>query len=89
MAVEDAPSNAFECMASSSIYPDDLQPRGSMKEANSFALYAGPFRYLDIHGAAGLVKRMEDYRKLYGDHFAPCELLMQHAKDPSKKFHAA
>ncbi|GAA57168.1 enoyl-CoA hydratase / long-chain 3-hydroxyacyl-CoA dehydrogenase, partial [Clonorchis sinensis] len=51
--------------------------------------FGGPFRYLDIHGAAGLVKRMEDYRKLYGDHFAPCELLMQHAKDPSKKFHAA
>ncbi|GFN81355.1 fatty acid oxidation complex subunit alpha [Plakobranchus ocellatus] len=47
----------------------------------------GPFRYLDLHGAKPLVDRMLRYRDLYGDEFTPCQLLMDHAKDPSKRFH--
>lgn len=50
--------------------------------------FGGPFRYLDLHGAAGLVARMEGFQRLYGDHFQPCELLLEHAKDASKKFHS-
>ncbi|KAL7057868.1 hypothetical protein AAHC03_016491 [Spirometra sp. Aus1] len=47
----------------------------------------GPFRYLDLHGAAALVERMEELRRQLGDYFKPCDLLLAHAKDPSKKFH--
>lgn len=47
----------------------------------------GPFRYLDLHGADKVVKRMEHFRSLYGDQFAPCQLLLDHAKDTQKKFH--
>ncbi|GFR94904.1 fatty acid oxidation complex subunit alpha [Elysia marginata] len=47
----------------------------------------GPFRYLDLHGAKPLVDRMMKYRDLYGEEFEPCQLLKDHANDPSKKFH--
>ncbi|VDL95965.1 unnamed protein product [Schistocephalus solidus] len=47
----------------------------------------GPFRYLDLHGATALVERMEGFRQQLGDYFMPCDLLLAHAKDPSKKFH--
>jgi enoyl-CoA hydratase / long-chain 3-hydroxyacyl-CoA dehydrogenase len=47
----------------------------------------GPFRYLDNHGAEQVVKRMESYASLYGKHFQPCQLLLDHAKDSSKRFH--
>ncbi|KAK3738391.1 hypothetical protein RRG08_037028 [Elysia crispata] len=47
----------------------------------------GPFRYLDLHGAKPLVDRMMKYRDLYGEEFEPCQLLKDHASDPSKKFH--
>jgi len=47
----------------------------------------GPFRFLDVHGAAGLVKRMEEFRRCYGERFAPCDLLVQHAKQADKHFH--
>lgn len=47
----------------------------------------GPFRYIDLYGAQPLVDRMHRYRELYGSEFTPCQLLLDHAKDPSKKFH--
>ncbi|OWF52016.1 Trifunctional enzyme subunit alpha, mitochondrial [Mizuhopecten yessoensis] len=47
----------------------------------------GPFRYLDLHGAKQLVEKMERYQQNYGEPFAPCQLLLDHAKDPSKRFH--
>ncbi|KAF6776080.1 hypothetical protein AHF37_04860 [Paragonimus kellicotti] len=47
----------------------------------------GPFRYLDLYGASGLVNRMEEFRKIYGDQFTPCQLLLDHANDTGKKFH--
>lgn len=49
--------------------------------------HSGPFRFLDVHGAAGLVKRMEEFRRCYGERFAPCDLLVQHAKQADKHFH--
>ncbi|XP_071117488.1 trifunctional enzyme subunit alpha, mitochondrial-like [Haliotis cracherodii] len=48
----------------------------------------GPFRYMDLHGAKPLVDRMLKYRDLYGVQFQPCQLLLDHANDPSKKFHS-
>ena len=47
----------------------------------------GPFRYIDLHGAKQLVDRMKKYHDWYGVAFEPCQLLLDHAKDPSKKFH--
>ncbi|KAL5016542.1 hypothetical protein ScPMuIL_006131 [Solemya velum] len=47
----------------------------------------GPFRYIDLHGAKPLVDRMLRYEQQYGETFTPCQLLLDHAKDSSKKFH--
>lgn len=49
----------------------------------------GPFRYVDTFGADRIVNYMEKYRKYYGDQFEPCQLLLDHAKDRSKKFHTS
>lgn len=49
----------------------------------------GPFRYVDTFGADKIVNYMEKYRKYYGDQFEPCQLLLDHARDRSKKFHSS
>ncbi|XP_062979754.1 trifunctional enzyme subunit alpha, mitochondrial [Elgaria multicarinata webbii] len=47
----------------------------------------GPFRYADHYGAQRLVDRMRKYEAVYGSQFTPCQLLLDHAKDSSRKFH--
>ncbi|WAR24386.1 ECHA-like protein [Mya arenaria] len=47
----------------------------------------GPFRYIDLHGASQLVDKMRKYEEWYGVAFTPCQLLLDHAKDSSKKFY--
>lgn len=47
----------------------------------------GPFRYVDAYGANKIVQWMEQFQELYGPQFAPCQLLADHARDSSKKFH--
>jgi enoyl-CoA hydratase/long-chain 3-hydroxyacyl-CoA dehydrogenase len=47
----------------------------------------GPFRFVDLYGADKLVAKMQELQKSYGEPFAPCQLLLDYAKDPSKKFH--
>uniref|UniRef100_H2ZB01 enoyl-CoA hydratase n=1 Tax=Ciona savignyi TaxID=51511 RepID=H2ZB01_CIOSA len=44
----------------------------------------GPFRYVDLHGAAPLVENMRRFEAAYGAAFTPCPLLLEHAKDSSK-----
>jgi len=44
----------------------------------------GPFRMLDSHGAQVYVDKMHALAEEYGDHFAPCDLLLEKAKDGSK-----
>lgn len=50
-------------------------------------MLSGPFKYLDLYGAQQLVDRMLRYQQLYGNQFAPCQLLLDHANDPSKLFY--
>jgi len=47
----------------------------------------GPFRYVDTFGADKILGFMEKFRMHYGDQFEPCQLLIDHARDRSKKFH--
>lgn len=47
----------------------------------------GPFRYVDSYGAERLVSQMNELAATYGVQFAPCQLLLDHAKS-GKKFHA-
>ncbi|CAK9252485.1 unnamed protein product [Sphagnum jensenii] len=47
----------------------------------------GPFRYLDYYGANKAVDWMKRFCDDYGPQFKPCQLLLDHANDSSKKFH--
>lgn len=50
--------------------------------------HGGPFRYLDTYGADKFVERMEKlHETIGGERFVPCQMLLDYAKDPSKKFH--
>lgn len=50
--------------------------------------HGGPFRYLDAYGADKFVERMEKlHETIGGERFVPCQMLLDYAKDPSKKFH--
>jgi enoyl-CoA hydratase/long-chain 3-hydroxyacyl-CoA dehydrogenase len=51
-------------------------------------LYIGPFRFVDTYGAENLVNKMRQLQSEVGEaQFEPCQLLLDYAKDPTKKFH--
>ncbi|XP_006162291.2 trifunctional enzyme subunit alpha, mitochondrial [Tupaia chinensis] len=47
----------------------------------------GPFRFVDLYGAQKIVDRLRKYEAAYGKQFTPCQLLLDHASSPSKKFY--
>ncbi|XP_004627494.1 trifunctional enzyme subunit alpha, mitochondrial [Octodon degus] len=47
----------------------------------------GPFRFVDLYGAQKVVDRLRKYEAVYGKQFTPCQLLLDHANSPSKKFY--
>ncbi|XP_054424839.1 trifunctional enzyme subunit alpha, mitochondrial [Pteronotus mesoamericanus] len=47
----------------------------------------GPFRFVDLYGAQKVVDRLKKYEAAYGKQFTPCQLLMDHANSPNKKFY--
>ncbi|KAM4803699.1 trifunctional enzyme subunit alpha, mitochondrial [Urocitellus parryii] len=47
----------------------------------------GPFRFVDLYGAQKIVDRLRKYEAAYGKQFTPCQLLIDHANSPSKKFY--
>lgn len=47
----------------------------------------GPFRFVDLYGAQKVVDRLRKYESAYGIQFTPCQLLLDHANSPSKKFY--
>uniref|UniRef100_I3N8S7 Trifunctional enzyme subunit alpha, mitochondrial n=1 Tax=Ictidomys tridecemlineatus TaxID=43179 RepID=I3N8S7_ICTTR len=50
-------------------------------------LCPGPFRFVDLYGAQKIVDRLRKYEAAYGKQFTPCQLLIDHANSPSKKFY--
>lgn len=50
-------------------------------------LCSGPFRFVDLYGAQKVVDRLRKYESAYGIQFTPCQLLLDHANTPSKKFY--
>ncbi|XP_004582707.2 trifunctional enzyme subunit alpha, mitochondrial [Ochotona princeps] len=47
----------------------------------------GPFRFVDLFGAQKVVDRLRKYEAAYGQQFTPCQLLIDHANSPGKKFY--
>ncbi|KAM4869256.1 trifunctional enzyme subunit alpha, mitochondrial-like [Urocitellus parryii] len=47
----------------------------------------GPFRFVDLYGAQKIVDQLRKYEAAYGKQFTPCQLLIDHANSPSKKFY--
>lgn len=48
----------------------------------------GPFRWVDAYGAHRLVRKMEEFRAHYGETYKPCQLLLDVAADPKRKFYS-
>ena len=56
-------------------------------ELLTWCLYVGPFRFVDSFGAQNLLDKINHFREVYGEHFDPAPLLVDYAKDPSRKFY--
>lgn len=42
---------------------------------------------MDLYGAKKVVDRLMKYEAAYGKGFTPCQLLIDHANSPTKKFY--
>lgn len=46
----------------------------------------GPFKFVDSYGASKMVDKLLKYENVFGAEFTPCQMLLDYAKDESKKF---
>lgn len=47
----------------------------------------GPFKFIDTYGANKIVEKLKFFEQLYGVQFKSCDMLIDYAKDSSKKFY--
>lgn len=47
----------------------------------------GPFKFVDLYGADNIVAKLKAFEQIYGPSFKACDLLLDHAKDSSKRFY--
>ncbi len=44
-------------------------------------------KFVDLYGASAIVDKLKRFEQVYGPSFKACDLLLDHAKDSSKKFY--
>jgi len=49
----------------------------------------GPFKFIDLYGANKIVDKLKHFEQVYGPSFKTCDMLLDHAKDSSRRFYKA
>eukprot|EP00041_Stephanoeca_diplocostata_P025268 m.657580 g.657580 ORF g.657580 m.657580 type:complete len:776 (-) comp22714_c0_seq1:308-2635(-) len=80
-------NEAAHCLQDDIIASPTIGDVGSIFGIGFPPFRGGPFRMVDAYGAQAFVDRMNGYREVHGEHFAPAQILVDHAKNGTK-FHS-